>query len=148
MDRYVLGFGFTEPTRSAGTGVILIKKKRPDWQAGLLNGVGGKIEKDESPYQAMRREFREETGEWVRGWIRFAILTWRHSHNRPVKSEMHVFAAYDLRNTVSTMTDESVDIYPTTSLDSLRLVDNNRWLVPMALESRLHNVKASIDYVS
>jgi 8-oxo-dGTP pyrophosphatase MutT (NUDIX family) len=56
--RYVLGFAFT-PSRK---GVILIKKRRPNWQAGKLNGPGGKIEAGETPEQAMIREFKEETG--------------------------------------------------------------------------------------
>ena len=42
--------------------VVLIRKSRPEWQAGRLNGVGGKVEEGEDPYQAMRREFWEETG--------------------------------------------------------------------------------------
>jgi len=55
---YVMGLCID---RSAGL-VLLVEKKQPAWQAGLLNGVGGKIEDDESPDDAMRREFKEETG--------------------------------------------------------------------------------------
>src|SRR5690349_13991679 len=41
---YALGFLFD------GTGrVVLIRKRRPAWQAGLLNGVGGKVEPGEAP---------------------------------------------------------------------------------------------------
>ena len=57
-DLYVLGFMFDE----AASQVALIKKNKPDWQAGFLNGIGGKIEKGETPIQAMVREFEEETG--------------------------------------------------------------------------------------
>lgn len=53
---YVCGFAFTEDGR-----VLLIRKARPDWQAGLLNGIGGKVEKGETPTGAMMREFEEET---------------------------------------------------------------------------------------
>ncbi len=42
--------------------VALIRKTKPEWQAGLLNGIGGKIEPGEGPLVAMVREFREETG--------------------------------------------------------------------------------------
>ena len=55
---YVLGFMFDPAMRN----VVLIRKNRPTWQAGLLNGVGGKIEPEEAPLQAMVREFEEETG--------------------------------------------------------------------------------------
>jgi NTP pyrophosphohydrolases including oxidative damage repair enzymes len=57
VQRYCLGFAF-HPVK----GVVLIRKNRPEWQAGKLNGVGGKIEAGESPEQAMAREFEEETG--------------------------------------------------------------------------------------
>lgn len=55
---YCLGFAFT-----VDGSVALIRKAKPEWQAGKLNGVGGKIEEfDPSPVHAMTREFMEETG--------------------------------------------------------------------------------------
>lgn len=57
MRRYVLGFVFD----SGYHNVLLICKDRPSWQAGRLNGLGGKIEEGESPARAMERELREET---------------------------------------------------------------------------------------
>lgn len=56
--RFVLGFCFDFGYHN----VLLIEKNRPPWQAGKLNGIGGKIEEGESPAAAMAREFREETG--------------------------------------------------------------------------------------
>lgn len=41
--------------------VLLIEKKRPKWQEGKLNLVGGKIERGETPIDAAIREFDEET---------------------------------------------------------------------------------------
>lgn len=58
LQRYVLGFIFDVDGRE----VVLIEKRRPSWQAGLLNGIGGKIEAGETPIQAMERECREECG--------------------------------------------------------------------------------------
>lgn len=54
--KMVAGFLFS------GSRVLLVQKTRPAWQDGLWNGVGGVIEKEETPVQAMVREFREETG--------------------------------------------------------------------------------------
>lgn len=53
---YVLGFMFDDSAQK----VLLIRKRRPAWQAGKLNGVGGKIEAGESPIEALVREVREE----------------------------------------------------------------------------------------
>ena len=57
MDRFVLGFAYTLDGR-----VLLIRKNRPQWQAGLLNGIGGHVEEGENIYDAMDREAKEETG--------------------------------------------------------------------------------------
>ena len=55
---YVLGFAFDEKKEN----VLLIKKLRPQWQLNKLNGIGGKIEPNEPPIDAMIREFEEECG--------------------------------------------------------------------------------------
>lgn len=73
---YVLGFAFSHTMRS----VVLIEKLKPDWQAGKLNGVGGKIEPGENAYDAMAREFFEETG-WAISygdWHLFEIMRFRN----------------------------------------------------------------------
>lgn len=41
--------------------VLLIRKRRPKWQAGYLNGLGGKVFKEQAG-AAMAREFLEESG--------------------------------------------------------------------------------------
>lgn len=41
---------------------MLIEKTKPDWQNGLVNGLGGSIEDGESIHEAMVREFKEECG--------------------------------------------------------------------------------------
>lgn len=82
MKQYCLGFLFSEYDH-----VVLIEKVKPEWQRGLLNGVGGKLEEGESGLVGMIREFEEETGlrfdEWeeriiLRGpdWIIFTYAGW------------------------------------------------------------------------
>lgn len=61
MKRYVLGFCI-----DANLDVLLIRKDRPEWQRGRLNGLGGHVEEGEAPSQAMQREFREETDDFFR----------------------------------------------------------------------------------
>jgi ADP-ribose pyrophosphatase YjhB (NUDIX family) len=56
--KYVCGFLFSH----CGKYVYLIRKKRPGWQAGYLNGVGGRVERAESYETAMLREIYEEAG--------------------------------------------------------------------------------------
>lgn len=70
MTHYVLGFLFSSDLQH----VILIRKSKPVWQHGLLNGVGGHVEAGEFPNRAMSREFYEETGGEVDRWFQFSTL--------------------------------------------------------------------------
>jgi 8-oxo-dGTP pyrophosphatase MutT (NUDIX family) len=58
MIEYVCGFLISKEFDA----VLMVKKEKPDWQKGLWNGIGGKIEGSEPPYIAMIREFKEEIG--------------------------------------------------------------------------------------
>lgn len=68
MQEYVLGFAFTPQDAKGNFKVALIEKLKPDWQRGKLNGVGGKVELDETPRAAIEREFEEETGVYIPYW--------------------------------------------------------------------------------
>lgn len=131
LTAYVLGFLFDESLQK----VVLIVKNRPQWQAGMLNGVGGKIETDESPEDAMRREFQEETGVDVATWQEFAFL------GDGQYFALHVFAAKGAVNAVKTSTDEQVVVVP--AIQSLAgtevggsgaMVENLAWLIPLAMD--------------
>ncbi|HEV2071076.1 MAG TPA: NUDIX domain-containing protein [Acidimicrobiales bacterium] len=85
--------------------VVLIRKNRPRWQLGRLNGVGGKVEPGETLDAAMRREFTEETGVYVQDWHHFATLTWE-------EGLVHFFRSFKdpiVLERCRTMTDESVE---------------------------------------
>ncbi len=43
MKRYVAGLMFSKDEKY----VALVIKNKPDWQKGLLNGIGGKIEEED-----------------------------------------------------------------------------------------------------
>lgn len=58
MKLYTCAFAFSRD----GNHVLLIEKDKPEWQKGLLNGIGGKVEQGESIVDATLREFQEETG--------------------------------------------------------------------------------------
>lgn len=120
---YVVGFLFREMPLAH---VALIQKRKPEWQAGKLNGIGGKIELGESAEAAMRREFREETGADVLIWQPFALLAWR-------SDMIHFFCARSDQTVIRSTTDEEVDWYPVSLLDRLPIIPNLRWLVPLAL---------------
>jgi 8-oxo-dGTP diphosphatase len=121
---YVVGYMFS-PDFSK---IVLIRKNRPSWQYGLLNGVGGKVEKDEDPLGAMSREFFEETGIWHTDWKTICTLDFPEAR---VWFFWTVSPAYDK---VQTQTDESVGIHVVRDLqDYTDLVHNANWIIAMAL---------------
>ncbi|GAF81529.1 unnamed protein product [marine sediment metagenome] len=124
MDKFVVGFAFTED----GNSVLLIKKNRPEWQAGCLNGVGGKIEGGETPDQAMIRECLEETGLYL-DWSCRGLM--KGKNNDGAIFQCHIFYAHDngIEN-FQQMEDEILNIYPTNLLWMREKVDNLRFLIP------------------
>ena len=60
MINYVLGFAFSAD--KSHVALILKNGKSVPEHRGKLNGIGGKIEAQESAFESMSREFWEETG--------------------------------------------------------------------------------------
>ena len=98
---YVAGFLFSPSMNS----VVLIQKNKPEWQAGKLNGVGGKVEAGETPEQAMTREFEEEAGAHVEGW---RLIRTERFNNGAVVHFMATTATWSEWTAVRSMTTESV----------------------------------------
>ena len=116
MQSYVAGFLFDVQ----GSHVALIEKQRPNWQKGQLTGIGGHIEKHtaecifhnpppcdiqnfepcncsgETPDQAMRREFKEETGVDIDRWMEYVVVSSPGGKGIffHVAWEVHFFHAY------------------------------------------------------
>lgn len=119
---YVAGFLF----RNQCTEVALVTKSKPAWQAGWMNGIGGKVEPGETIEDAIRREFREETGA--------DIQAWRHVCHLRGKDWSVVFFTSQDEAEIRTMEDEPVDWYTVDDLSILPVIRNLRWLIPMALD--------------
>ena len=125
MTDYVLGFLFSPDWRK----IALIQKLKPEWQRGSYNGIGGAIEeKDLGPFDAMHREFLEETGAHVRSWKLFANLV-----NAVKDWRVSCFYTTDyMIDALKSPTEEQVHVFTVKSLPE-NLVGNVRWLIPMAM---------------
>jgi 8-oxo-dGTP diphosphatase len=125
MPLAVCGFCF-DPTERW---VALIRKTRPDWQVGFLNGIGGKLEYGEIPTDAMVREFREEAGALVSEWDLFCV-----HHDRANDFEVYYFRAKGDLSQCKTTTDEEICVVRVEDVPTLKVVPNLQWLIPMALD--------------
>ena len=124
MIRYVCGFVFSPDKKL----VSLIEKKKPKWQAGLWNGIGGKMKEGELPEEAMTREFKEEAGVYCSQNCWTEIVTLRGDdwectffyHMTPLVIQ------------VQTMETERVAIHDPMNLP--KVIFNLNWLIPLAMD--------------
>ena len=126
--RYVAGFLFSTDRRR----VVLIHKTHPAWQAGRLNGVGGKINQGEMALDAMMREFAEEAGRTISTWKHFCTL----NGNGWSVEWFKAFSDVSIR----TMTDERVEWFDIDEqffgrfIPLTDTIPNVKWLVSLALD--------------
>ena len=58
--------GLTDVDKRA---IELLKKNNPDWQKGLYNGIGGKVELNTTPLETIIKKCQEELGVNISNWI-------------------------------------------------------------------------------
>lgn len=49
--------------------ILLLRKNNPDWQKGLYNGIGGKVELNTTPLETIIKKCQEELGVNISNWI-------------------------------------------------------------------------------
>ena len=125
---YVLGFAFNMDR----TRVVMIKKTRPAWQAGKLNGIGGKIDPGEDPIDAMCREFHEETGVPTQpaDWHYFADL-------KALDANVHCYRLFDDKILAARTVEDQKIVLVETDIDVLRetALASCAWLITIALDN-------------
>jgi 8-oxo-dGTP diphosphatase len=129
VQEYVCGFLFSRD-RSR---VLLIRKRRPAWQAGKLNGLGGKIEPGETALDAMRREFREEAGLDVAEWQHVLTLSGADDAGSGRGWAGHFFRAFGDVDAARAITDEQLETHLTAVLPR-DTIPNLRWIIPLMLD--------------
>lgn len=121
--------GFLFDTRRKYT-VLTLRTKPP--VADLYNGIGGKLESEESTHECVVREFREETGIEILEWEEFLYLTgkdWTVQFFRAFSDRI-----WDIR----TQKDEDeVILASLRDISGINTVPNLRWIIPMALDDEI-----------
>jgi 8-oxo-dGTP diphosphatase len=122
LPRYCVGFMFNPEMES----IILIRKNRPNWQVGKLNGVGGHISDNEAPIEAMRREFKEEAGVDIADWKPVALL------ECPDALVWFFWAKGDQFYEAKAMTDEGIEMVSVRrAMETPEVLPNLPWLIQM-----------------
>jgi len=106
--------------------VALIRKRRPDWQAGRWNGIGGHREGFELPLDAMVREFEEETSvkTYREQWRKVGVMREVNAWN------CHVYTTREAPlNLIQSSTNEVVALHRIEALHELDCMANIQALV-------------------
>jgi len=135
MKNYVVGFMFNQLMSN----VVLIRKQKPAWQLGALNGVGGKVKGGECELNAMIREFEEEAGVHYEDWRKFAVIT------DNVNFSVSFYTAADCKAFKDAKTVETETIVKSNirgrgdigfCIDG-SCIYNLNWLIPLALDEKI-----------
>ena len=140
---FVVAFVFRTMPGARAPDVFLVKKnpRRENmmWQRGLWNGIGGGVNPGESPYDASKREWREETTvepNYFHGWRCFAVETGRDY-------QLYCFRGDAAENFLSTTNwpeyndaDEMMSWLSMADMDKYQVLGNLRWMLPLALDPR------------
>lgn len=108
---------------------ILVEKLKPAWQAGKLNGIGGKIEINETPHACMRREWREETGDDHADWDHVCSLQFPECEVYFFRAIVDHLPAFWMQNDVG----EYLSVWNAAGLPA-KVIDNLRWLIPLCMD--------------
>lgn len=125
MKQYCLGFIFDYYNN-----VVLIKKNKPEWQKGLYNAIGGKIEPKEHALDAMIRECKEETGLDITNW---SIVCYMSRDEGDFAFNMVVYAAMvDDATLAETQEEEEILVINLKDIYNYPAIENIYWLIPLA----------------
>lgn len=125
--------------------VCLIEKNRPDWQADLLNGPGGKVEHGETIASAATREFEEETGVTYEDW---RPLCFKKALDNSYQVYFLVAKNSFLLSQVRTKTDEQVSVRDVKHIDPTKLVSSLEWALPLAIYALAGKMEEELVHVN
>lgn len=128
MKEWVLTFLFDGSKQN----VLLIKKERPEFQKGLLNGIGGSVEPYETYVDAAVRELKEEANIDISGFDLTKIGSFGDGRSWRV-----VMFKGRWDGEFSSLTDEQVVKIPVKDLQNMNKMSNLDWMIPLCLDEKM-----------
>lgn len=111
--------------------VLLIEKQKPPQHAGLLNGLGGKVENGETHLECVTREIAEEAGLRIEPekWLPVGQMNWSNW-------EVSIWTSVIGSKAPITFPESGVNWYPVENLPK-NIITNLSWLIPLAVDINL-----------
>lgn len=113
--------------------VVLIRSAVVEYENAILyDCVGGHVEDKETFYDAMKREFQEETGVLIDDWCGFATLK-----RGDVHIEFFKACSKDYANCKTQENEDDISVIPVSQLRIFDLYPNLKFLINMALDEEI-----------
>lgn len=122
MQEYVLGFVFDRIDPDL---TLLIRKNRPEWVAGKLNGIGGKREEEEPIPYAMIRGASEEASINDAEWTYLGKISGKDFRIYMYRADVYLSG-------VQQMESEELVVRDYRDIEPEEVVGNIMWLLPYA----------------
>lgn len=126
MKKYTVGFIFNKDLSK----VLLIHKTKPEWQAGRINGIGGKVEDGEEYVDCMVREAEEETGikSKSKDWVSTGVIEGKDAviATFGYQYEGELFDAFVYEK-------EKIEWFSVQEIPD-NVIMNLNWLIPLTIE--------------
>lgn len=125
---YVAGFAWYKDH-------VWLKKsmnKGPATVRGLWNAIGGQIESDETPLQAIVREFEEEAGVRVEDWTLKVVLTRTNADSMVYFFSCELTSEWPQPFPRASRTRHPLGLFDPLDGGSLFMVPNLLWLIPLS----------------
>lgn len=118
--------------------VLLIRKNRPPWQKGRLNGIGGHVETtDKNIYEAATRETLEESGLVIDPDELVWFCQGQGSLSSGENYEVYFFSAFGINiEDAHSRTDEKLEIHDSKNLPADTIYNLN-WMIPLAKDNEV-----------
>lgn len=125
MKKYTLAFIFN----ASMDRVLLMHKSKPEWQAGRINGLGGKTEEGESSLDCIVREIMEEAGLKTdpTKWIMTGNL-----HAQSWSTDVFTYIYEGDEDDAQSLEEQKVEWFDARNLPP-NVITNLNWLVPACL---------------
>ena len=126
IKHYVVSFLFTPDFKN----VWMIEKQKPEWQKGCLNGIGGKVENEETYKEAAIRELTEESGIFKNDISEVGSMSGKNNNGENFKAVIFTGITDEQ---LFTTTNENIELIKINEIKNFNHIEN----VPMIVESCL-----------
>ncbi len=125
------------------THICLAMKKR-GFGVGKINGVGGKVEDDETIEEAAIREANEEAGVTLNEFSKCAVLEFYFSHNPTWNQLVHVYLCEEWENEPTESEEMKPEWYEVALIPYSSMWPDDKFWIPYVLDGKL--VKAEFTF--